>query len=165
MKIYLSLFNHIRSIMVVSRSLPHKSVCTSPRRLKNLSGNTEVSGTVRYCLDIRVKLGNSCWWCFQHIRGLCRWSPVLYVRLKLDFPFDTGPFLLHYINEVLRLVSLWHLKYVDTVPYHTTRISHLWSLYRVLTRTLSTHGLELLFHTFPTHIIRGSPDLFAFDTL
>jgi hypothetical protein len=35
--------------MVVSRSLPHKSVCTSPTRLKNLSGDTEVSGTVRYC--------------------------------------------------------------------------------------------------------------------
>ena len=31
--------------MVVSRSLPHKSVCTSPTRLKNLSGDAEVAGT------------------------------------------------------------------------------------------------------------------------
>ena len=29
--------------MVVSRSLPHESVCTSPTRLKNLSGDTEVA--------------------------------------------------------------------------------------------------------------------------
>ena len=60
---------HIRSIMVVSRSLPRKSVCTSPTRLKNLSGDTEVTGTVRYCLVIRTKSGNSWWYCFQHIRG------------------------------------------------------------------------------------------------
>jgi hypothetical protein len=32
--------------MVVSRRLHHKSVCTSPTRLKNLSGDVEVSGTV-----------------------------------------------------------------------------------------------------------------------
>ena len=31
--------------MVVSRSLPRKSVCTSPTRLKNLSGDGEVAGT------------------------------------------------------------------------------------------------------------------------
>ena len=30
-----------------------------------------------------------------------------------------SPFVLHYINEVLRLVSLWRLKYVGTAPYRT----------------------------------------------
>ena len=45
--------------MVVSRRSPQKSVCTSPTRLKNLLGDTEVSGTVRYCLVIRDKSRNS----------------------------------------------------------------------------------------------------------
>jgi hypothetical protein len=35
--------------MVMSTSLPRKSVCTSPTRLKNLSGDAEVADTVRYC--------------------------------------------------------------------------------------------------------------------
>ncbi len=64
--IYGACLVHIRSIMVVSRSLPRKSVCTSPTRLKNLSGDVEVAGTVRYCLPIRVK-SDGC--CFHHIRG------------------------------------------------------------------------------------------------
>jgi hypothetical protein len=59
--------------MVVSRSLPLKSVCTSLTRLKNLSRDVEVAGTVRYChgLTIRAKSGNSCWcsdkscWCSE----------------------------------------------------------------------------------------------------
>jgi hypothetical protein len=61
--------SHIRSIMVVSRSLLYKSVYTSPTRLKNLSGDSEVGGTVRYCLTIRTNSGNSCGYCFHHIRG------------------------------------------------------------------------------------------------
>ena len=37
--------------MVVSRRLPRKSVCTSPTRLKNLSGDTDVD------LYVPLKLG------------------------------------------------------------------------------------------------------------
>jgi hypothetical protein len=43
---------HIRDrpIMVVSTNFPWKSVCTSPTRLEDHFGDTEVEGTVRYCL-------------------------------------------------------------------------------------------------------------------
>jgi hypothetical protein len=47
------LFSPHQVNLVVSRRLTHKSVCTSPTRLKNLSGDTEVAGTTRYCLVIR----------------------------------------------------------------------------------------------------------------
>jgi hypothetical protein len=51
------ILTHVRSIVVVSRSLSRKSVFSSPTRLKNLLGDTEVAGTARYCLAIRAKLG------------------------------------------------------------------------------------------------------------
>ena len=46
-------------VKVVSRRLPRKSLFTSPTLLKSLSGDAEVAGTVRYCLAMRVKRGNS----------------------------------------------------------------------------------------------------------
>ena len=76
--------------MVVCKRFPRKSVCTSPIRLKNLSGDVEVTGTVRYCLTIRTKSGNSYWCCFHHIRGL-----DFHVVLKLGFPFERGRVEIH----------------------------------------------------------------------
>jgi hypothetical protein len=32
-------------------------------------GDAEVAGTVRHCLAIQAKSGNSCWCLFYHIRG------------------------------------------------------------------------------------------------
>ena len=61
--------DHITSIKVVSRSLPRNSLITRPTLLKSLSGDTEVADTTRYCLDMRVEWGNSCTYCFHHIRG------------------------------------------------------------------------------------------------
>jgi hypothetical protein len=83
--------------MVVSRNLPHKSVCTSPTRLKNLSGDTEVTGTDRYCLVIRSKSGNSYWYWFHHIRGSVSldtcWTWMYGWRWVL--PFDWGHVEIH----------------------------------------------------------------------
>ena len=69
-------------------------------------------------------------------------------------------FVLHYINEVLWLVSLGRLKYVHTAPYRSR-----FRTCGVPTHTLSTRGLGLLTQRFPTRIIRGSPAPFAFATL
>jgi hypothetical protein len=69
-------------------------------------------------------------------------------------------FVLHYINEVLRIVSLGRLKYVHTGPYH--RESRTCG---ALTHTLSTRGLRRLTQRFSTRIIRGSPAPFALTTL
>ncbi len=46
--------DHITSIKVLSRSLPRKSLFTSPTLLKSLSGDAEVAGTARCCLTIRL---------------------------------------------------------------------------------------------------------------
>jgi hypothetical protein len=58
-------------VTVVSRSLPCKSVCTSPTRLKNLSVDAEVAGTVRYCLVIKLLL-----MLLSPHQRVCRWAPV-----------------------------------------------------------------------------------------
>ncbi len=230
--------------MVVSRNLPLMSVCTSPTRLKNLSGDEEVAGTVRYCLVILVESGNCYWYCFHRVtsEGLCdcvtswtcmyawRWvSPSTEDTSKsmdtviipktsskslrcltcpsesftspwVDYIYDTTSrilitstcfttattvimcsgsfpdhvfwtwqmseslprvvlgvrktttsdeefkiivfspsFVLHYINEVLWLVSLGHLKYVHTGVYHSW-----FHTCGGLTHTLSTPGLTKL---------------------
>ncbi len=54
---------HITSIKVVSIRLPHKSLFTSPTLLQSLSGDAKVTGTVRYCLTMRAKRGDSCTCC------------------------------------------------------------------------------------------------------
>ena len=66
---------------------------------------------------------------------------------------------LHYINEVLLLVSLGHLKYVHTGVYRSLLLTR-----GDLTHTVSTHGRRRLTQRFPTRIIRGSPAPFAFAT-
>ncbi len=53
---------------MLSRNPPHKSLITSPTLLKSLSGDVEVTGTVRCCVAIRAKRGNSSTCCFHHIR-------------------------------------------------------------------------------------------------
>ncbi len=93
--------------MVVSRSLTRKSVCTSPTRLKNLSGDAEVAGTVRYCLAIRAKSGNSCWCCFHQIRGSVSHHPFLAGCLQVQSP--THP---HLRPQIRRL------------PFMTSTLSH-----------------------------------------
>ena len=72
-------------------------------------------------------------------------------------------FVLHYINEVLRLVFPGRLKDVRIPVCH---IDAYHSTCGLLTHTLSTHGLRLLTQRFPTRIIiRDSPTPFAFVTL
>ena len=72
---------HITSIKVMSRSLPHKSLFTSPTLLKSLSGliseDVEIANTTGYCLTIRTKWGNSYTWWFHHRRGSVSGSPVV----------------------------------------------------------------------------------------
>jgi hypothetical protein len=70
-----------------------------------------------------------------------------------------SPFVFHYINEVLRLLTWRRLEGVVTCACCTR-----FPTFGVLTHTFSNRGLGLLTHRFPTHIIRGSPDLFAFYT-
>ena len=87
----------------------------------------------------------------------CEWGQESHVtRWGIHF----SPWVLHYINEVLCLVSSWRLQRVGTVPCHTR-----FPTCGVLSNTFCTHGLRLLTHRFPTRIIWGSPDLFAFVTL
>jgi hypothetical protein len=85
--------------MVVSKRLPCKSTCTSPTRLKNLSGHAEVTGTDRYCLTIRVKSGNSCWCFFHHIRGFVSlgtcWTCMYDWRWTSPSGFDRGHVEIH----------------------------------------------------------------------
>ncbi len=76
----------------MSRRLPHKSVCTSPTRLKNLSGDAEVTGTVRYCLAFgtsREFLDDAT---STTSEGLCRWAPVgLACTLEAGLPLRQRP--------------------------------------------------------------------------
>ncbi len=95
-------------------------------------------------------------WTWQMIEKLPR--VVLGVRKtttpdeELKIIVFSPAFVLHYINEVLRLVSLGHLKYVHTGAYHS------WlRTCGALTHTLSTRGRRRLTQRFPTHIISDSP--------
>jgi hypothetical protein len=153
--------------MVVSRRLLYKSVCTSPTRLKNLSEDVEVAGTVRYCLALRTKSGNFCWYCFHHIRGCCSFHVSWMESGKSHHPMKNSRllFLVHLsfttsTKQYDSVVSSWRFERVDTVPCHTR-----FPTCGVLTHTFCTRvGFRLFTHRFPTRIMRGSPDLFAFVT-
>jgi hypothetical protein len=87
--------------MVVSRRLPHKSVYTSPTRLKNLSGDSDVSGTTRYCLDSMSRhsdqVGKLLRMLFSPHERICVVGHLLdlHVRLKMGCPFDRGHVEIH----------------------------------------------------------------------
>jgi hypothetical protein len=82
------------SIMVDPEGYPARKVFTSPTRLKNLSGDAKVAGTARYCLVVRAKGWNSCWYCFHQIVAHLLKSHV-YIGpphpVTLNIRFSSGP--------------------------------------------------------------------------
>jgi hypothetical protein len=115
---YLTCLTHIKSIKVLSRSLPHKSLFTRPTLLKSLSGDSEVAGTVRCYLTIRVRRGNSCTCCFHHIRGnscTCCFHHIIFVKRKVTPPDEElntilrQPSALDFTDEILCLTDSYCL--------------------------------------------------------
>ncbi len=89
--------SHIRSIMVVSRSPPHKSVCTSPTRLKSEEPpRRRRSG--RYC-QVLSSHSEQVWKLLLMLlhQRVCVVGHLLdlHVRLKLGFSFDRGHVEIH----------------------------------------------------------------------
>jgi hypothetical protein len=149
--------DHITSIKVLSRRLPHKSLFMSPTLLKSLSGDAEVAGTARCCLAIRSRRGNSYTFCFHHMRGsvsrdtCCTLVQVFNSASTLSTSTSIhvrspkrslkAPSALDLTNEILCL-TVWFLKDVLT----------------------SSRGLRLLTHRLPTRML-GLLGLFARCTL
>jgi hypothetical protein len=124
--------------MVVSRRLPHKSVGTSPTRLKNLSGDSEVAD-VRYCQALSSHSGQVGKLLLMMFPPHQRVYVVghlldLHVRLKLGFPFDRDHVEIHgcgnHTQEFVQIATMLDL---------SIRVFH-FSLSSLYVKTFQVHG-------------------------
>jgi hypothetical protein len=155
-------FTHIRSIMVVSRSLSRTSQSVQVPNDWRISQET---GSGRYCQVRYISSGQS----RETFTGgtsttsevppsstCLEWGQESHTTRwrTQDYCFESVCPSLHRRNITTCPFLTSRVERVDTVPCHTRSPTC-----GVLTHTFCTRGLRLLTHKFPTRIMWGSPDL------